>query len=231
MPETLAVNTERNFKVQVRPCLITKEFDRCIVVNFGSIAVEQPDGTMKYAQVEGAFSRDGLQSLLADLEAVPDPLGLPTADEIRAAEVYQWAVVMEDGEHYQQWPPGEREKPFSEIHLPEVSQFWIIPRFDPDSLPWYGLIRGKGFVVRNGPEGGDASLDLPHPGETPFWFQYYRKVVQTMNLALGQSYRLPAHTVQVLGWRVGETIFEIGIESDGNWQVWKRQPLENPPLW
>src|SRR5690242_7126285 len=104
MIETLAVNTDRNFKVQVRPCIVTKQFDRCIVVHLGQFAIEDENGETKTAEVEAAFSRDGLHSLLTDLESVPDPLGLPDRQKILKSTPYQWAVVTRDGEHYQQFP-------------------------------------------------------------------------------------------------------------------------------
>jgi hypothetical protein len=228
MSETLAVNTDRNFSVQAVPCLITKKFDRCIQVKLGTIAMPPdeafPEG--RVVEVVAAFSRAGLESLQRDLESVADPVGLPSQEEVRESSPYQWAVVCEDGEHYQQYPPGEAEKPFGDIHLPEVVQFWIIPRFDPNSLPWFGLKRGVGWVIRE--NGQDRSLDLPHPGYEAFWWQYYRSNTITFGLGMGQCDALPAHVVQCMGWKIGETVFEIGIENDGSYQVWTRKPLDDP---
>lgn len=228
MIEPIAVNTDRNFQVAVVPCVVTKQFDRCIIVKLGTVILppdeQNPEG--RAVEVTGAFSRAGLESLRQDLESVPDPLGLPTQVEVHAATPYQWAVVMEDGEHYQQYPADGGEKPFREIHLPEVTQFWIIPRESPNALPWYGLIRGEGWKVR-GTDGVTHALDLPHP-EEPFWYQYYTNTALTFALGPVGNDSLPPHIVQVLGWRIDETIFEIGIEFDGSWQVWKREPMDDP---
>lgn len=229
MSEPIAVNVERNFQVAVVPCVVTKQFDRCIVVKLGTIVMppdeQYPQG--RAVEVTGAFSRAGLESLRQDLESVPDPIGLPTQAEVNATTPYQWAVVMEDGEHYQQYPSGGGEMPFREIHLPEVTQFWIIPKESSNALPWYGLIRGDGWKVR-GTDGVTRPLDLPHPDNEPFWYQYYHNTALTFALGPGGSDRLPPHIVQVLGWRIETTIFEIGVEYDGSWQVWKREPLDDP---
>lgn len=228
LEQTVTVNVDRHYTVQAVPCLITKQFDRCIMVKLGTIAMPAdeafPEG--RAVEVVGAFSRAGLQSLMADLESVPDPVGLPSQEAVKEATPYQWAVIREDGEHFQQYPPGEPELPFRQIHLPDVREFWIIPRYDPHSLPWFGLRQRSGWFIRE--NGVERALDLPHPREEPFWFQYYRSNTITFGLGLGQCDPLPAHVVQVMGWRVGETLFEIGIEFDGSWQVWKREPLDDP---
>ena len=229
MEEPISINTDRNFQVQVVPCIVTKRFDRCIVVKLGTVVLppdeQYPEG--RAVEVTGAFSREGLECLRRDLESVPDPIGLPTQAAMNRDTPYQWAVVMEDGEHYQQYPTDGGEMPFSEIHLPDVTQFWIMPRESANALPWYGLIRGKGWFVRD-TAGVTRSLDLPHPGEEPFWYQYYRNISKTFALGPCGSDSLPAHIIQVLGWRIDETFFELGVEYDGSWQVWKRQPLDDP---
>ncbi len=232
-PSPVAVNTERSFIVCITPCIITKQFDRCIMVKLGTIEVVDSDGTKKIVEVEGAFSRDGLRSLLTDLETVPDPVGLPSQEEVKTHTPYQWAVVMADGEHVQQYPLEGGETPFALLHLPNVAQFWILPRQDPESLPWYGLIVGKGFVKRNGFGGNWEWLKLPHPGEQPFAWHYYRNNTLHFMACGGQTDALPPHVRQVLGWRLpqegGEDlVFEIGVEPDGSWQVFRREPLEHP---
>jgi hypothetical protein len=111
--QTITINTDRHFEVKTVPCLITKQFDRCIVVKLGTIAMppdaEFPEG--RAVEVIGAFSRAGLESLRQDLESVPDPIGLPSQEEVRDATTYQWAVIYKNGQHYQQYPPNEEEFP------------------------------------------------------------------------------------------------------------------------
>jgi hypothetical protein len=214
---------DRYHEVLVTPCIVTKKFDKCVRVKLGQVLM--PDG--ETAIITGTFSRDGLLSLMTDLDAVENPLELPTPDEIRANALYHWGVIMKDGEHYQQYQEDGSETPFSAIHIPEVQEFWIIPRRDPEELPWYGLIRGIGFVRRANGNEGMVTMDLPlHEDE--FWFQYTRNITVHFGIAAGQKEVLPPRTVQVLGWRVGETICEIGIEEDGNWQVWRMEPVDDP---
>lgn len=213
----------QTFDILVTPCLITKKFDKCIRVKLGQVIM--PDETV--AVIMGAFSRDGLLSLLTDLDSVENPLELPAPEEIRENALYHWGVVMKDGEHYQQYNTDGTETPFASIHIPDVQEFWIVPRHNPDALPWYGMIREMGFVSRLNGQAGIETMDLPFTDEA-FWFQYTRDVTIHFGIAAGQKEVLPPRVVQVLGWRVGETICEIGIEEDGNWQVWRMEPVDDP---
>jgi len=233
MSETHTINADRNFEVKVAPCLITKQFDRCIVVKLGTVVLPADElNEERVVEVMGSFSREGLDTLRRDLESVPDPIGLPTQEAVNRDTPYQWAVVMEDGEHYQQYPVEGGETPFSSIHLPDVDQFWIMPRENPNALPWYGLMRGKGWFER-GTDGVTRPMNLPHPGDEPFEWHYYRHNVITFAMGGGECETLPPHVVQCLGWRLPRTnqvdvVFEIGVEFEGSWQVWKREPLDDP---
>ncbi len=233
MSEITTINTDRHFEVKVAPCLITKQFDRCVVAKLGTVVLPADDtNEERVVEVMGSFSREGLDILRRDLESVPDPVGLLSQDEVNQDTPYQWAVVMEHGEHYQQYPVEGGEMPFSAIHLPDVHQFWIMPRESPEALPWYGLIRGKGWVER-GTDGVSRPLDLPQPGEEPFEWHYYRHNVLTFAMGPTDCETLPPHVVQILGWRLpradgADVVFEIGIERDGSWQIWKREPLDDP---
>lgn len=213
----------RPFEVVVTPCIVTRQFDRCIRVALGKVKVDDD----KEAIIVGAFSRDGLKQLLDDLEMMPDPIGLPTPDEIKASTQYMWAVVLSNGTSRQQYLPNQTETAFSDLHLPEVEEFWIIPRFEPDALPWYGLMAGVGFVRKQGFNGFLEPLSLPHPGHEPWAWQYYRNITHHFGMCAGQTEILPPHIVQVLGWRIGDTIFEIGIEEDGNFQVFRMLPKDD----
>lgn len=213
----------RNFQVLVTPCIVTKRFDKCIRVKLGH--VEMPDG--KVAVITGAFSKDGLLSLITDMDTVENPLELPSPEEITENALYHWGVVMKDGEHHQQYQEDGSEFPFRDIHIPDVQEFWIIPRRTPDELPWYGLIREIGFVRRPNGKLGMETMDVPFTDEA-FWFQYERNITVHFGIAAGHAEVLPPRTVQVLGWRVGETVCEIGIEEDGNWQVWRQEPVDDP---
>lgn len=233
MDEILAENVDQHYRVVAAPCLITKQLDRCIQVKLGTIVVPaDPDkegAEPRIVEVYGKFSREGLERLQRDLASVPDPIGIPSQQQVNNQTPYQWAVVMEDGEHYQQYPVEGGELPFGAIHLPNVCQFWIIPRVSADALPWYGLVRGEGWKIRE-TDGTTRSLDLTHPGEEPFEWHYLRNISLTFALQGEQADSLPPHIVQILGWRVENTIFEIGIEYDGSWQIWRRQP-DNDPRW
>ena len=229
----------RQFEVVITPCIVTRQFDRCIRVQLGKVQVDDD----REAVIVGAFSRDGLAQLLSDLESVPDPIGIPTPAEVREKTAYMWACVLVDGTSRQQYRADGSETPFADIHLPEVKEFWILPHFDPDALPWYGLIDGVGFVRRSGFDGEIEPLPLPAPDGESFEWHYYRNVTLHFGACQGQTDLLPPHIVQVLGWKIGETIFEIGVEEDGNYQVYrmiapddprfaafKRQELELPSL-
>lgn len=225
--ETVGANLDRQFRVLLTPCIVTKKFDRCIMVSLGQIEIIDSDGSKKIANVEGAFSRDGLQSLMADLESVPDPVGLPKREEVKTHSPYMWAAVMNDGDHIQQFATSGEETPFATVHLPDVAQFWVIPKDDPDSLPWYGLIRGQGFVRRENLQSAYEPLPLPHPGNTPFEWHYFRNNTIHFIACAGTNERLPPHVKQVIGWRIDERLFEIAIEPDGTFQVFNRVPLDS----
>lgn len=232
---TIGANVDRQFRVLLTPCILTKQFDRCIMVDLGCIDVIDSDGSKKTIQIEGAFSRAGLLSLLQDLESVPDPVGLPSREAVKTYSPYQWAVVMEDGDHVQQFPvEREGETPFAGLDLARVAQFWIIPKEDPNALPWYGLIRGQGFVRRENLNAPLEVLPLPHPRDAPFEWHYYRNNTLHFMACAGQTDQLPPHVKQVIGWRIGPLgepgthIYEIAIEPDGTFQVFKREPLDSP---
>ena len=222
MQETDSLSN-RAFEVVITPCIVTRQFDRCIRVALGKVRVDDE----KEAVIVGAFSRDGLKQLMNDLESMPDPIGLPTPDEIKGSAQYMWAVVLSNGTSRQQYLSDQTETPFADLHLPEVEEFWLIPRFEPNALPWYGLIQGVGFVRRQGIDGELEPLSLPHPGHEPWAWQYYRNVTLHFGVCAGQTEVLPPHIVQVMGWRIGEVIFEIGVEEDGNYQVYRIVPKEH----
>jgi len=229
--EKLGDNVERNFRVILAPCIVTRKFDRCILVKLGTIDVVDSDGSKRIVSVEGAFSRDGLQSLMTDLGTVEDPVGLPKKEEVRHYSPYMWAAVMKNGEHLQQYPLIGDETPFANLHLPDVAQMWLIPKDDPNGLPWYGLIAGQGFVRRANLDAPLEQLPLPHPGELPFEWHYYRNNTLHFMAIAGNNDQLPPHVRQVIGWRVGAAgdpdtlVFEIAVEPDGTFQVFKREPL------
>jgi hypothetical protein len=217
-----SLEATRNFEVLVTPCIITKRFDKCIKVKLGE--VKMPDEVI--AVITGTFSRAGLLSLMTDLDSVDNPLNLPPPEEIKKNALYHWGVVMKDGEHYQQYNE-DGEMGFSSIHIPDVEELWLMPRRNPDDLPWFGITRSLGFVQRENSSAGIETLDVPFPTE-PIWFQYYRNTSLHFGIAAGQATVLPPRVVHVIGWRVGETVCEIGVEEDGNWQVWKMEPKDDP---
>lgn len=213
----------RQFEVVITPCIVTRQFDRCIRVQLGKVQVDDN----REAVIVGAFSRDGLRQLLTDLESVSDPIGIPTPNEVREKTAYMWACVLSNDTSRQQYQANGSETPLADIHLPEVKEFWVIPRFHPDALPWYGLIDGVGFVRRSGFDGEIEPLPLPAPDGEPFEWHYYRNVTLHFGACQGQTDLLPPHVVQVLGWKIGEAIFEIGVEEDGNFQVYRMLPAED----
>jgi hypothetical protein len=231
--ETLGVNLDRSFRVILAPCVITKAFDRCILVRLGQVDVFDSDGSKKTVNIEGAFSQDGLLSLMTDLQSVPDPVGLPKQEEVKTHSPYMWAAVMNNGEHVQQFPTRGEEVPFAGLPLGDVAQFWIVPKDDPDSLPWYGLIRGTGFVRRENLNAPLETLALPKPGDEPFDWHYYRNNTLHFMACAGNTDQLPPHVKQVIGWRIGPLgdpdtlVFEIAIEPDGTYQVFHRAPLDH----
>jgi hypothetical protein len=220
------LQSERHFQTGLFCCTVTKQMDKCVRVKLGELPL--PDG--KLVEIHGNFSETGLQALMQDLQSAPEALTLPTPAQTREGSSYQWGVRYRDGQHLQQYPAEGGETPFSAVHLPNVSEFWIIPHFDPDGLPWYGLIEGHGFVVakryqlnepqpltRFGVNGVEELLPFP---TDPYEIQYYRKVTLTFGqYSAGKD--SDTHIVQVLGWRLGEEIFTICIEDSGDWQVWE----------
>lgn len=223
-------NSERHFQTGFFCCSVTRQMDKCIRIKLGDLPL--PDG--KVAEVHANLSEEGLKSLMTDLQSAPPPLNVPSAEEVRAGAAYQWGVILEDGTHLQQYPATGGETPFSAIHLPDVKEFWIIPREKPDALPWFGLLKDTGFVIGHHKEGqptewkpltrfglNGVEEPLPFPKDEPFWYQYYRQNTLTFGMySAGQDSAI--HLAQVLGWRVGEdTIFELAIEDDGSWAVWK----------
>jgi len=230
--ETIGANLDRSFRVLLTPCIITKQFDRCIMVNLGTIEVVDSDGSKRTMNIEGAFSRDGLNSLMTDLESVADPVGLPRPEEVKNFSPYMWAAVLTSGEHLQQFPVNGEETPFGSLHLPDVAQFWLIPKTNPNDLPWYGLIAGQGFVRRENLTAPIQKLPLPCPDQ-PFEWHYYRNNTLHFMAASGRSEQLPPHVKQVIGWRIGPLgepgtlVFEIAVEPDGTFQVFKREPLQH----
>lgn len=232
--QTAGASEDREFRVLLTPCVVTKQFDRCIMVQLGTLDIVDSDGSKKTVVIEGAFSRAGLQCLKDDLESVPDPVGLPKREDVKNHSPYMWAVVMNNGEHFQQFPLVGDETKFGDLHLPDVAQFWLVPKNDPNSLPWYGLMRGQGFVRRATMDADLEVLPLPHPGDVPFHWHYYRNNTLHFMTCAGSTDQLPPHVKQVLGWRLGAEgepgtlVFEIAVEPDGTFQVFKREPLDAP---
>ena len=77
-------------------------------------------------------------------------------------------------------------------------------------------------------------LPLPGPGDAPFEWHFYRNNTLHFMACGGQTDQLPPHVRQVIGWRIGALgapdtlVFEIAVEPDGTWQVFKREPLDDP---
>lgn len=205
-------------------CVVNRTWDKCIRVKLGDIY--NSDG--ETGSVYGQFSESGLRSLLSDLESAPYPVNLPSPDQIRNNTPYQWAVVYESGEHYQQFPADGSEWHAGMIDWSQVRETWIVPQGAPGILPWFGLVKGVGFLRREtGKE--DELLDIPMI-DGDFQINYYRRNVITFTSALGNTDVLPVHLTQVIGWQVGDpenpTIVELGIEEDGSYQLWKCRNLE-----
>jgi hypothetical protein len=214
----------RNFQIGFMRCVVNKTWDKCVRVKLGEIYNEKGEPGAVYGQ----FSATGLRSLLTDLEGAAHPVNLPAVNEIRNNTPYQWAVICQNGEHYQQFPADGSEWHAGMVDWSQVQEAWIVPQGSPDSLPWYGLIKGVGFVRREaGKE--DELLDIPTV-EGDFQWNYERKVTITFSSALGNTDVLPTHVVQCLGWQTGDpenpTIVEIGVEDDGSWQIFTLKNLE-----
>lgn len=217
-------SNDRNYAVALLRCIITGQLNKCIRVKLCDIPWEV-EGEPQVAEIYGQFSAEGLRSLLTDLEAAPDPLTLPTPDEIRQGNPYQWVAVYEGGESVRQFE-GAEEVPLALVDFPRVKELWVAPRYA--SLPSFGLIKGEGFVYRESPLHPHESLDLPSP-EGDFQWNYYRRVSLTFTNCVGENELWPTQVKQVLGWQVGSDenacICEIAIEDEGSWQVYKKQNL------
>lgn len=230
-PKTLHANEERAFHVRLMPCIITKQFDKCICMKLSEVQpideAGEPFG--RPLEVWGQFSAAGLRSMLQDLEEATDPVGLPTPDEIRNRNPYGWGVVFADGREAWQYNEDGSENPFATIHLPDVRELWVLPRPGHMDLPRYGLVAEMGFF-RIDPHHGLERLDLPYP-DWPYHWHYYRRNWITFSSFGGQSEYLPERVIQVLGWRIedeGEDVLlEIGIEADGTWHIFKKEPWDH----
>lgn len=219
-----AADDSHNFQTGFMRCVINKTWDKCIRVKLGE--VYNADG--EAGAVYGQFSESGLRSLLADLDSAPQPVNLPTPDQIRNNTPYQWAVVYENGEHYQQFPADGSEWHSGMIDWSQVREAWIIPQGAPDLLPWFGLVKNVGFLRREAGKEDDL-LDIPMI-DGDFQWNCERRVTITFTSALGNTDVLPAHVIQRLGWQVGDpenpTIVELGIEDDGSFQLYRYQNIE-----
>lgn len=221
--QLLYTDDERNYEIRIVPCCITGEFTKCIVTKIGFIEDRE---TGEQAEVHGQFSEQGLLSLLTDLREAPLPIQLPTSEEIRQANPYGWGVTLTDGRQLGQWSPDGRETPFRTVHLPDVTQFWLLPKPGFESLPRYIFCREKGFHRYVG--GTWVDLELPYPENVPFEWHYYRRNSITCSSYVGQTDQLPPHCVQVMGWRIDQQIFEIGVEENGDWAIFKKEPKDDP---
>lgn len=217
------IEDPRNFQIGFMRCAVSKTWDKCIRVKLGEIY--NADG--EPGAVYGQFSESGLRSLLADLESAEHPVNLPSPDQIRNNTPYQWAVMYENGEHYQQFPADGSEWHAGMIDWSQVREAWIVPQLAPDLLPWFGLVKGVGFLRREAGK-ADELLDVPMIAGD-YQINYYRKNTITFTSALGNTDVLPTHVVQILGWQVGDpenpSIAEIGIEDDGSWQLFRYQNI------
>lgn len=210
---------ERFFKVAFLKCTVTGEFDKCISVRLGQI--QRDDGQV--AEVYGNFSERALLSMLTDLHGAPDPVLVPSHETVQEQTPYQWATVSNDGEAMQQFPKDGLEYPFRDLKLEEVDELWLVPKVEGSDLPWYAITRATGFVQMIGET--CVNLPLPVPDE-PFTIHYFRRVSVTTVTCNGEQDSLPPHVVQVIGWQTGDRVFEIGVEPDGSYTVWKDEPLE-----
>ena len=229
-PTILRDDPDQGYSIRLVPCVITKRFDKCICVKLGEIEPQDEQGKPigKMIEVIGQFSAAGLSSLFERLQEAPPPIALPTSEEVRHDNPYQWAVQYEDGRYVTQYREDGSETPFREVALGQVIEFWVVPRPGHD-LPRYGLMKTLGFVRID--REGFQTLDFPWP-DVPFHWEYYRRVTMTFGSFGGQPDQLPAHVRQCFGWWLTdgdgtEIRLELAIEADGSWTVHKKEPLDH----
>jgi len=148
-----------------------------------------------------------------------------------------WYVSYRDGRTLQQFPPSGGELHMGDADIcnaGEIEEFWIVPRTQVGKVPAFGFVRNRGFFKREHPFAEPEPLDFPYPVGLPFHWHYHRRIYKILGVSsLGQS-ELPVRVVQCLGWRLDtetvgrEVTFEIGIDNDGSFQIWKKTPLDDP---
>ena len=233
------------YEVALVNCVVTKQMDKCICLPVGSFtsqgfdpATGEPllddDGKPKLVDFEviAQFSAPALQQLLLMLEAAPFPVPMKTAEEVTHENPYGWLAVYPDGRRTYQYGPEGGETPFASIHIPDLSEFWIIPQSHSSGLPAYGFSPEMGFVIVKKPGGDIEPMHLPYFPGRPVWFQYRRKVTRNFLVGRGGSTE-NSYIKQTFGWRVEEPdgtriVFEVGIEPNGRWSPFHKEPLDHP---
>lgn len=212
----------RSYYVGQGECCVTSMLGECIHVKVDDV-LEQRDGepTGRVAQVWGVFSLAGIARLLEHLQAAPDnQLNLQALVDHKRATPYGWVVIHRDGNVRRQFPQGGEETPFREVRLEHAASMEVWPRDGAVGLPIYSLDSG-GFSETRGTAGPVNKLPLPVPA-APFQFRYYRRVTVTFAVEHGTGQPLPPRIVQVIGWRLGGLVCELGVEEDGSWTIYRR---------
>jgi len=230
-PRVLYEDHEQHFKVVIAPCLITHEFDVCILAKLTDFEIEDKNGTTYPAEIFGQFSESGLLMLLDALRSAPLPIPLETPDQIRVSAIYHWEAVLEDNRVIRQFEEDGTEHHLGHVDLTRVQQFWVLPRDSSSALPLYCLNRETGLCRAERMGEYLLPLGLPFP-EVSFHIEYQRRVTKTFTCGAPGYLGVPTQIVHELGWRVDtlhgddyETKLLIGIEDEnGMWQVAKKEP-------
>lgn len=223
-----------NFKVLFAPCLVTGVFDKVVLAKLTEVDFTDEHGEVKSAEIFGQFSATGLQMLQEALQSAPLPIPLETPDQVRQGMNYQWLAVYESGKTIQQFEKDRREHHLGHVDLHQVAIFWVFPRDPGSNLPAFCLNRSAGLCRAESMFGLIVPLDLPFP-TVPFHIEYQRRVTKTFTAGAPGYMDVPTQVQHELGWRVDklqgdsyETTLVIAIEdSDGSWQIAKKEPLES----
>jgi len=225
-----------DYTVRLMPCKITGKFDKCIFVK-----LEELDVDGHQVDICGQFSVEGLQKLIDIIQQAPEQVQPPSPEERQAGTPYMWYVVYTNGRILQQFPPegGELHMGDADIcNAANIQEFWIVPRSKVGEIPAFGFVRDRGFFKKEHPYAEPERLDFPYPVGAPFHWHYYRKIFRVFGMSSWGQSELPIRVVQVFGWCVPaehsgdgqEVKLLIGVENDGSWQIWTREPLDHALL-
>ncbi len=234
--EVLFEDDVHHFQIVYAPCLVTRQFDKCILAKLTDLDFTDEYGEKKTAEIFGQFSQAGLQALQEALQSAPIPIPIPNPDQVRQGTRYQWIACYLDGTQIEQFPDDGSDHHIGHVDLHQVGMFWVVPRDRNSGLPAYCLNRAVGLCrIEEWPTGVIEQLGLPMP-DVPFHIEYQRRITKTFTAGAPGCLDTPTQMQHELGWRVDtlhgddyETRLIIAIEDeDGSWQIARKEPLESP---